>query len=144
MSRARLFLPAVLLVALCGCGGPATVSGKVTYRGRPVLSGSVIFLNQDGTARTGVIQPDGSYSVEGVARGRARIGVLSPDPAHARSILKPPEEPKPDPRANHGKPPPKAGREGWFPLPTALGDPEKSGLECDVSAGRVGHEIEMK
>ena len=42
MRRARAFGPLVLLAALTGCGGTATVSGKVTYQGRPVLSGSVI------------------------------------------------------------------------------------------------------
>jgi hypothetical protein len=139
MKRVGLLLPAALAVALSGCGGPATVNGKVIYQGRPVLSGSVIVLNADGTAEEGVIQPDGTYSVEGVNRGRVRIGVLSPDPAHARSILKPGVN-----QANHPRPDPKAARAGWFPLPRNLGDPEKSGLTCEVSASRVKHDIEMK
>jgi hypothetical protein len=147
MRRALAFLPLVLLTALSGCGaGTVTLGGKVAYRGRPVTSGSIIVVNEDGTARVGVIEPDGTYSVEGVKRGRALIGVLSPDPAHARSIL--------TPDANHAKEArkhvkngakaakPKAA--GWFPLPHELGDPNKSGLTCDVTSSRVEHDIEMK
>src|SRR4051812_10074770 len=72
---------AVIVFAAVGCGGrTATLTGKVTYQGNPVVSGSVIVLGADGTARSGVIQPDGTYAVEGVPRGPVRIGVLSPDP----------------------------------------------------------------
>ena len=94
MKRARRFGPLILVAALAGCGGPATVSGKVTYLGRPVLSGSVVALNADGTAKLGVIQPDGTYTVEGVKRGRVRFGVFSPDPTKARSIVRPIPRPK--------------------------------------------------
>src|SRR5438477_1667604 len=87
MRRAIPLLAALLLPMLIGCGGTATVAGKVTYQGRPVLSGSVIVLNDDGTAVSGVIQPDGTYSVEGVKKGRVKVGVLSPDPTKARSVL---------------------------------------------------------
>jgi hypothetical protein len=122
------------------------LSGKVSYQGHPVLSGSVIVLNADGTARNGVIKPDGTYSVGGVSRGRARIGVLSPDPARARSIL---EKEKNQAKVNQlpGKdkaPRTRPGTGGWFPLPRNLGDPDQSGLECDVSSSRVQHDIEMK
>src|SRR5690349_503951 len=99
--RRTFVIAAVLIGAAAGCGGQgATVSGKVSYKGRPVVSGSVIVLNPDGTARTGVILPDGSYTVEGVSRGLVKIGVLSPDPAHTRSILKKDEAP---PKDSHGK-----------------------------------------
>src|SRR5438046_4965070 len=92
MKRALACLPLILLTTLSGCGGEtATLSGKVTYRGRPVTSGSIIVVHEDGTARVGVIEPDGTYAVEGVKRGRVKIGVFSPDPAHARSILTPDE-----------------------------------------------------
>src|SRR5437762_1561676 len=90
MRRARWLTLFVLTAALTGCGGStATVSGKVTYQGRTVTSGSVIVVNEDGTAESNVIQPDGTYSVPGVKRGRVKVGVLSPEPARAHSILKP-------------------------------------------------------
>src|SRR5436305_5386198 len=145
MRRVLTCLPLILLTALSGCGGgTATLSGKVTYQGRTVTSGSVIVVHEDGTGRVGVIEPDGTYTVEGVKRGHVKIGVFSPDPAHARSVL--------TPDANHAKAartPTKGGRPaakpkaaGWFPLPHSLGDPDKSGLTCEVTASHVEHDID--
>jgi len=139
-------LPAVALLALTGCGGGSTLSGKVTYQGRPVVSGSVIVLNADGTAHSGVIHHDGSYAVEGVGRGPVRIGVLSPDPARAKSILKKEEPPPPADKpgaAKAGHPKTRPGTGGWVPLPHALGDPEKSGVTCDVNASHVEFDITL-
>src|SRR5438045_892164 len=81
-------LCASLLVSACGCGGTATVSGKVSYQGRPVTYGSVIFLGDDNKARSGVIEPDGSYTVEKVFPGEALVGVISHDPSKGRSTLR--------------------------------------------------------
>jgi hypothetical protein len=147
MRRMRLLAAAILLTAAGGCGGgTATLSGKVSYKGQPVLSGSVIVLSADGTAREGVIEPDGTYEVPGVSRGHVRFGVLSPDPARARSILNKEEnqaqhaaDKHPKVVHSHTKP----GTGGWFPLPPHLGDPEKSGLEFEVAGSRVRHDIEM-
>src|SRR5437016_3362903 len=71
----KLHGPLILIGIATGCGGnTAIVSGKVTYQGRPVTSGSVIVLNQDGTAESWVILPDGTYSVPGVKRGHVKFG----------------------------------------------------------------------
>ncbi len=115
-----------LALCACGCGG-ATVSGKVTYQGRPVTSGSVIILGADRQARSGVIEADGSYAVEGVTPGEVKIGVVSHDPAKGRHQGK--------------KPPPPRGT--WFPLPPRYEDPETSGLGCTVGGGQVRHDIEL-
>jgi len=146
MRRRLWLLPLALVAALSGCGGGTKLDGKVTYQGRPVISGSVIVLNEDGTAESGVIQPDGSYSVEGVKKGHVRVGVLSPDPARARSILvtdrshaKEDHKPARDTRSAA-----KSRAGGWFPLPHELGDPEKSGMGCDVTKSRSHYDIEMK
>src|SRR5262245_13907571 len=140
MGRGRVLFAGLVLALLSGCGG-ATITGKVRYQERPVLSGSVIVLQADGTARTGVIQPDGTYSVEGLTRGPVRMGVLSPDPARARSILKKPKSPE---KSTRVPPKTKPGTDGWFPLPAKLGDPERSGVTCEVNASRVQHDIDLK
>ena len=137
MRRTRRILAALLLATLAGCGGGARVSGSVRYQGKPVLSGSVIVLHADGTACSGVIQPDGTYTVSGVKPGPARLGVLSPDPARARPVGK---KGKPEGKAKRTRP----GTHGWFPLPAQLGDPEKSGLICDMNASNVRHDIDVK
>src|SRR5262249_16240851 len=130
----------VLLLAACGCGSTATVTGKVTYQGRPVTYGSVIFLAADNTARSGIIEPDGSYSVEDVPRGEGKIGVISHDPSKGRSTVGG-EKP-----ASPGKKNAAAAKTagGWFPLPHRFEDPETSGLSCTISKGRVVYDIELK
>jgi hypothetical protein len=147
MWRIRFCTPLVFLVLLGGCGDrAATLSGNVTYQGRTVTSGSVIVVNADGTAKSGVIEPDGTYTVEGVKLGRVKIGVFSPDPAHARSILKADENRAKTVRrtAKKARPAGKAAAGGWFPLPHNLGDPDKSGLACDVTESHIQHDIDMK
>src|SRR5262245_32724591 len=134
--RRTLWPVLLVLVAVCGCDSTATLSGKVTYQGRTVASGTVIVLNADGTAASGVIHPDGSYSVEGVQRGHVRLGVLSPDPAHARSILVTNRAKDDHKSTKPGRPTAKPKTPGWFPLPHDLGDPGKSGLGCDVTSSR--------
>src|SRR5262249_36905900 len=98
--------------------------------------------NDDGTARSWVIMPDGTYTVEGVKRGRVKFGVLSPDPARANSILNTKGKKKAAAaKGTLGEDPAAAG---WFPLPRELGDPAKSGLECEVASSRVRHDLDLK
>ncbi len=141
-TRALLWVVLPLLPAgAAGCGSRATVAGKVTYQGRPVVYGSVIVLSADKTARSGVIEPDGSYTVEGVAPGEVKIAVLSHDPAKGRSVLR-------GERASHlrrlGPAAAKAAAKGWFPLPHKFEDPETSGYGCTVGTGRVRYDIELR
>jgi len=140
MNRCLRALPLIVLAGLAGCGSnTATVSGKVTYQGRPVTSGTVIALNPDGTAKSWVILPDSTYMIEGVQKGHVKFGVFSPDPVRATSILKGKKgvaKESADTKA--------AERAGWFPLPPELGDPEKSGLACDVSTSHVQYDLELK
>ena len=73
----------VLAAAAGGCGkSTATLSGTVTYRGRPVTSGEVVFLAADGrTVAHAPIGPDGYYTVQGVPPGQARVAVDNPPPS---------------------------------------------------------------
>jgi hypothetical protein len=135
----------LVAVDLSGCGnGTSTLSGKVSYRGRPVTSGSIIVLQDGGTARSGIIQPDGTYSVAGVERGHMRVAVISPNPAHTRSVLTVEANRA---RVGHKRTHAVAYRpntSGWFPLPHDLGDPATSGLECDIAATNVEYDISAK
>jgi hypothetical protein len=62
-----------LTVAAIGCkrSGPelAPVTGKVTYQGKPLPFGSVVFLPESGRTSTGDIQPDGSFQMVTSGRG---------------------------------------------------------------------------
>lgn len=112
-----------------GCGGsapapaPATVRGKVTFNGQPVVGGLVVFSpdpqrggrGKPARAETG---PDGTFALqlEGAAHvpaGWYRVALL-PAPA------------VPDPLA----PAPAA------PFPAKLARPDQSGLEREIVAGK--------
>jgi hypothetical protein len=119
-----------LLVAACGCGpGQATVSGRVTYKDKPVVYGAVTMVGPDEKAAFGTINPDGTYTVEGLTPGDVRIGITSRDPAKSRG-----------PR----KVPPSTGGNGWVPLPRGYESAANSGLACTVKSGSNTRDIDLK
>ena len=143
----RMLFAAVLLAGVSGCARTVDVEGTVTYRGRPVISGSVIFVAADRTAHAGIIEPDGTYFVEGLPPGLVKIAVVSQDPAKGRTvqagdkILHRTGRGKRKTQAAASKPPPPA--KGWFPLPFQLADAETSGLTRHVSVGHASFPIEL-
>ena len=132
------WLAITLIASVVGCGSAATVSGKVTYQGRPVVYGSVILLGADNIARSGSIGPDGSFVVVGVSPGEVKIGVISRDPSKSRGIQR--QERKAGSGKKEAEP---AETRAWFPLPRALEDPAGSGIVVTVGSGRVKQDIEL-
>jgi hypothetical protein len=67
----RAAIPSLLLgfaVAAVGCGGnerkTAVVTGKVTYKGKPVPTGTITFVPKTpGPPATGELRPDGTYTL---------------------------------------------------------------------------------
>lgn len=145
-----------------GCGSKGTVSGKVLYQGKPLHAGVVTFFpSSGGGSFTGRIQADGSYRVEKVTPGQAKIAIVPPTPVAAAS--------------GRGRMPPgmaeavKSGkiklsdeaRAKMMPgqkkaveslssstepeaIPQQYSDAAKSGLECRVNGGYQTHDIELK
>jgi hypothetical protein len=77
-----------LLAALNGCSRrqgleTAPVSGKVTYRGKPLPNGTVMFVPGEGPAATGEIRPDGSYTLgtytatDGAVLGNHKVSITA-------------------------------------------------------------------
>ena len=105
-SGLRLMLLSVLLIAL-GCGQEeglplASVEGSVTYEGKLLGHGKVVFSPQSGTPgplATGKIQPDGSFAMmttghEGAAVGSHKVTIhcrreLTPTEIKNRSMVVP-------------------------------------------------------
>ena len=121
----RLAAALVLALGLNGCGpGTAAVAGKVTYQGKPVVWGSVSLQAADGSMHQIGLNADGTFRLDAVPVGPARVGVSSPDP-------------KPSPRAiaageTAG---PQLPPGAWFPLPAKFADPSTSGLTLRVGGG---------
>lgn len=68
MSILRCFLPLILLVTI-GCGGQsgampkATVTGTVTYQGKPLSAGRVVFFHPSGQAVGGDLGANGAFKL---------------------------------------------------------------------------------
>ncbi len=135
---------APLLLALAGCGtGKAEVTGKVTHHGKPVTWGTVIVQGPDGMPQSGAIQPDGTYLVQGVAAGPAKVGVISRDPG-VRAGGRGRRVDKGDAGGQQTAVTyPAVDRSKWFPLPEKYESPDTSGLTAILAPGANAHDIDL-
>ena len=81
---------------------------------------------------SGVIEPDGSYAIEGVPQGTVKIGVISRDPWMGRSVVRDGKRVRPN------------KIEGWFPLAPQFEAPATSGLNCAIDSRHVSYDIDLK
>jgi hypothetical protein len=121
----------VVLVLVGGCArGPGSVSGTVTYQGKPLETGTITFYDTAHNAPTAEINKDGTYSIPKVAAGKAKIAVVMPMPIAFKSGDLPgagkPAEPLKVPT-----------------LPAKYADPEKSGLTFEVNTGSNTHDVKL-
>lgn len=145
-----LFLPRCLTIfALsaafaCGCGGPAqppggTVSGTITYRGKPIMTGCfVTFVSDAGRAGSGTTDDSGKYTLQ------TPEGPNLPEGKYAVSV-KPPGQPPQDPDEAT-----RAAASGIVPkdpfpnFPKKYLNTETSGLSFEVKAGAQVFDFELK
>jgi hypothetical protein len=143
---ARLTAAAALLslaALTTGCGlGTGTVTGKVTYNAKPVVTGTVTAIGSDGIARPGQIGPDGAYSIPAVPGGDVTFLVASPNPDGSRDMVGKKNKPGGDsdlagPAAGGPEPAPTVPKGAWVPLPDDYSNPAKSGLKGTVKGDTV-------
>lgn len=139
-SSLRILVGVSLLVGSVGCQGKGTVSGKVSYQGKPVVFGTVLVLDSDQHIHQGNIEPDGSFTIHDIRRGEIRIAVSSPDPT-TPLLEKPESKAQNDPAESHRRAELKTK---WFPIPEKYGNPEQSGLTATVKGGENSHNIDLK
>jgi hypothetical protein len=139
LSRActiSLLCASAALTAVPGCSAPrSAATGTVSFKGKPLAMGTVFMVGADGIAVPAVINPDGTYRIEGVANGLAKISVSSPKPATPEMIA----------RARKGRPPanppPAQDVANWFEIPEKFADPQTSGLTVELKGGENLHDI---
>jgi hypothetical protein len=132
---------AVLAALASGCGTKTTtVSGKVTYQGKPVVWGNVAVVASDGINYPATITLDGAFVIENVPVGPCKIGVNSPNPWGRSGGRGAAAEEKEGtvglgtriPQDTRPRPP--AG--AWFEVPDKYMDPLASGLTGEIKAGQ--------
>jgi hypothetical protein len=66
---------AALVLAGCGPDQPKTavVRGKVTFQGKAVPNGTILFMPASGPSAQGEIQPDGSYTLTTFRKGDGAV-----------------------------------------------------------------------
>ncbi|MCS7305346.1 MAG: hypothetical protein NZ602_09605 [Thermoguttaceae bacterium] len=119
-------------VVLAGCGGSefqlAPAKGKVTYKGKPLEFGTVIFIPEKGPAAIGQIQSDGTFVLEtGTQSGRMRKGaVVGKHKVEIRCLET--QRPGYKPPADQEMP------AGKSLIPTKYNQADTSGLTAEVTA----------
>jgi hypothetical protein len=121
----------LVLILGGGCGHDARrptapASGIVTYRGKPLDHGRVVFVHESGEGAASDIAADGRYTLNATV-GRNAVMVQCPDPNPKSSA-------------------PERGI-GMFPpslIPERYGDHMRSGLTCDVRDGKNTADFDLK
>jgi hypothetical protein len=139
-----------VLFCIMGCGGSvATVSGKVSYQGKPLSGGTVTLIPEQGVPLTGAIKPDGSYSIAKVPFGRVKVAVETksaqskqpsgviqlPAPIRQKTAQLPKELENPNNTQETSR---------YIPIPDRYSDPDKSGLSFVVEKSKQVFDLELK
>jgi hypothetical protein len=137
----------VISLALAGYGsGTGAVKGRVTFRGKPVVSGAVVLLGANNKVVSGPLDTEGRYTINGVPLGKVQVAVVSPNPApppprFLRGILKRREkemkllEEKTNVKDSPAPAAPKVDSSKWFPLPKQYELADTSGLTTTIHGG---------
>jgi hypothetical protein len=146
----RSLAAAAVVALVAGCGSSTNVTGKVTYKGNPVSTGSITLVASNGTVYSGVLGTDGTFSIPDVPTGDVQVAVVGANPATG---TKPPPAGR-SAGGGGGGPTPGVGRGGPAPggvetapsetppvatgpvLPPEYGDPRTSGLTAKIKAGQ--------
>jgi hypothetical protein len=144
---------ALLLFALAapaGCNSKATgvVKGKVTFNNRPVVMGNVAFVADGGRSGSGVIKPDGTYTVSDAPVGKTKVVVTVParGPMMGGRGFKMDKPPKDMSMPGEMKPPEGSDLKNpgmQIPVPDKYTKAESTPLEFTVTKGEQTHDINL-
>lgn len=137
---ALLVLAATLFTVGCGGKPVGHLAGKVTYKGKPVVAGTVTVYDAEKKAYQGGID-QGNYTVKNIPEGPVQLVVISPNPGGAQAAGEDPRRPKRDPRPGEEQAPPIVG---WMALPKKYEETSSSPLKTTVVAGTTTFDLELK
>jgi len=132
----------IVLIALgAGCR-PATmgsVEGRVTFKGKPLGTGLVVFVGTDGHATLpAAVQPDGSFRIPKVPIGVMRVSFDNPPPPNlpAAAVKGVSEDPEITVLREQAK--------RFVATPARYKDPASSGLSFEIIAGVNTCDLELQ
>jgi hypothetical protein len=144
----------VVLALLAGCGGPGTVTGQVSYQGRPLPGGKVIFRPDAADKDTVIVDLDENGRFNAVVpSGRSRVAVDNRElePIAAARPETPPglKLPAPPPSKDHAPPStatttPQKVHGKYVKIPDQYYDVATSELEIVVKPGTQDFPIDLK
>jgi hypothetical protein len=143
------------IVGLPGCGqGKGSVSGTVKYNGQPLKFGTVQIESSAGSVHFGTINSDGTYSVDDVPSGPARVAVSAVD---ENAVVKAAQDLSAKSRGGLGRLGKKGGAgapqtgnvvaaddPGFSAIPVHYSDFAQSGLTVEVNSGKTSYDIELQ
>lgn len=139
--RIALLIGLIGCSLLCGCGGnPATVpiSGTVTYQGKPLPSGTIIFESPGSRPATGtivngeIVQVTTYQPGDGVPIGKHNVAIQSVSEAGSAAAADP------------GQATSTGYMQSTSLIPETYGDPATSGLQVETTRGRNVVKFDLK
>ncbi len=154
-GQTRLLLRAVFvalaLLAVAGCLRRAqptgTVSGKITYKGKPVPAGCLVtFVSDRGVVALGTVDASGSYKL--MTAGKPDIPALEYNISVTFPGVVGPEMTDEDERKYMAGDPETLAKfsrkEHMAPIPTKYADEFKSGLSYQITKGANSFDIDLQ
>jgi hypothetical protein len=135
--RATLFV--LFVLAFSGCSRPkGTVTGKVSYNGEAVPSGTVAFYGQGDEVSSAPIGPDGTYAATKVPLGEVKVTVTTPPPPDPGAVEKLKKNPMIQERGTTIK------QDKVVSVPRKYNLPGTSGISLTVTQGSQPFDITLK
>jgi hypothetical protein len=132
-----LLTPSFLALAGCGSGGAGSVSGKVTFQGKPLPSGRITFFCEGGEKPVMSCNiKDGAYKIDKAAVGSARVSVQTFEFKRVHV----PGEPKSSNLPGDEEP---ATPGSYVRIPQKYRVPDSSGLTYTITKGAQTKDFEL-
>jgi hypothetical protein len=151
MFRKGRFVLAVplLFVLVLGCGSgrnpnvPASVSGKITYKGQPLKGGTIAFMSKEG-AYTGAIRSDGTYDIKDLPVGQMEVTIetesMNPNIKKQTYGKKGGASPMPSSAQEKAA----GASDNYVHIPPRFGDRANSKLTATLTTGQQTKDWELK
>jgi len=133
-------IAAVLMGSVAGCGSDrlpvAPVTGTVSYGGKPLEFGSVMFQPDEGPPGRGTIQPDGTFTLstysegDGAVIGHHKVRIAAFESQRPSNMAAPPDAPR-EPGVGHSQ------------IPRKYSNLDTSGLRVEVKASNEPFEFHL-